>query len=128
MVEIRQAERIGHGIELVIRQLRHQILCKDERIEIRRIERQTEPLGRRRQEADIEIGIMRTQHAPAAEGQKFRQHLRNGRCIRHHGVRDAGKVDDLLRMERPGFTKAWNVSTTCPSRRITAPISVISSC
>ena len=40
---------------------------------------------------------MRTQHAPTAEGQKFRQHLRNGRCIRHHGVRDAGKVDDLLR-------------------------------
>ncbi len=60
-------------------------------------ERQTEPLGRRRQEADIEIGIMRTQHAPTAEDQKFRQHLRNGRCIRHHGVRDAGKVDDLLR-------------------------------
>ena len=127
MVEIRQAERIGHGIELVIRQLRHQILCKDERIEIRRIERQTEPLGRRRQEADIEIGIMRTARArrrrpeiPAAP--------ENGRCVRHHGVRDAGKVDDLLRDGAAGVHEGLNVSTTCPSRRITAPISVISSC
>ena len=39
MVEVRQAQGVGHNIELVFAKLRQQILRQNERIDIRRLER-----------------------------------------------------------------------------------------
>ena len=48
-------------------------------------------------EAGIKARVVRHQHTAFTEGEKFRQHLLNGRSARHHFIVDAGELFDLKR-------------------------------
>ena len=95
MVEIRQAQRIGDNVELVLAKLRHQVLRQNERVDIRRVERQAELFARRRHEADVKIRVVRAQGAAADVFQEFRHCLGNIRLPGKHLVVDARQIDDL---------------------------------
>ena len=95
MVEIRQTQCIGDNIQLILAEFRHQILCQNERIDIRRVERQAELFARRRHEADVKIRVVRAQGAAADVFQEFRHCLGNIRLPGKHLVVDARQIDDL---------------------------------
>ena len=95
VVEIRQAQRVGDDVELVLAKLRHQVLRQNERVDIRRVERQAELFARRRHEADVKIRVVRAQGAAADVFQEFRHCLGNIRLPGKHLVVDARQIDDL---------------------------------
>ena len=95
MVEIRQTQCIGDNVELVLAKLRHQVLRQNERVDIRRVERQAELFARRRHEADVKIRVVRAQGAAADVFQEFRHCLGNIRLPGKHLVVDARQIDDL---------------------------------
>ena len=95
MVEIRQAQCIGDNVELVLAKLGHQVLRQNERVDIRRVERQAELFARRRHEADVKIRVVRAQGAAADVFQEFRHCLGNIRLPGKHLVVDARQIDDL---------------------------------
>ena len=95
VVEIRQAQCIGDNVELVLAKLRHQVLRQNERVDIRRVERQAELFARRRHEADVKIRVVRAQGAAADVFQEFRHCLGNIRLPGKHLVVDARQIDDL---------------------------------
>lgn len=95
MVEIRQTQCIGDNIQLILAEFRHQILRQNERVDIRRVERQAELFARRRHEADVKIRVVRAQGAAADVFQEFRHCLGNIRLPGKHLVVDARQIDDL---------------------------------
>ena len=126
VVEIGQTQRVRDDVELVFAELRHQILRQDERIDVRRLERDAEALARCRHEADIKIGVVRAQRPAADIVEKLRDRLGDIRLPGEHLVGDAGEVDDLRL--RCGSTNIWKVLSTSLPFMMAAPISMIVSC
>ena len=95
MVEIGEAQRIGHDVQLVFAEIGQQVLREDQRIDERRLECQAEAFARGGNEAGVEVGIVRAERPVADELQKLRQRLGNVRRAGEHRVRNAGQLDDL---------------------------------
>ena len=105
MVEFRQTQGVGDDVELVFAQVRHQVLCQNERVDIGRLERKLEALACGSDEADVKIGVVRAERSAADKVQKFRQHLFDGRRAFQHLVGDAGQLDDLGKQASSGGNK-----------------------
>ena len=105
MVEFRKTQSIGYNVELVFAQVRHQVLCQNERVDIGRLERKLEALACGSDEADVKIGVVRAERSAADKVQKFRQHLFDGRRTFQHLVGDAGQLDDLGKQASSGGNK-----------------------
>ena len=95
MVEIGEAQRIGHDVQLVFAEIWKQVLREDQRIDERRLERQAEAFARGGDEAGVKVGIVRAERAAADELQKLRQRFGDVRRTGEHRVCNAGQLDDL---------------------------------
>ena len=97
MVEVRQTQPVRDLVELVVLEIRQQILREHERIEIHRLKRDTRPAAGRAHEAGIKVGIVRDDRPPAHEVKELPHGLRLVGRAGHIGVRDAGQARDLGR-------------------------------
>ena len=95
MVELGQAERVRHDIELVFAQLRQQVLRQNERIDVRRLELQAQPLRCGGDKADIKIGIVRAERPSRHKIEEFGQRFGDIRRACKHLIGDARQLDDL---------------------------------
>ena len=97
VVEFRQAQGVRHDIELVLAQLRQHVLRQDERVDVRRLEREAQPLRSGGNKADVKIGVVRTQRPSRHKTEKLRQCFGDIRRADKHLVGDASELDDLRR-------------------------------
>ena len=91
----RNAQSFGHRIQGMLRLVGKQDSCNAHRVHIgivkgKRLSGRVLP-----NKTGVKTRVVRHQHAAFTEGEKFRQHLLNGRSARHHFVVDAGELFDL---------------------------------
>ena len=97
VVEVRQAQAVRDLVELVVLEIRQQVLREHQRVEIHRFERDARPAAGRAHEAGIKVGIVRDDRPPARKVEKLAHGLRLVGRIGHIGIRDAGQARDLGR-------------------------------
>ena len=105
MVEGGQVEVLRHDVELVLAELGQEILRENQRVEIRRLERDAALFAACADEADIKLRIVRSERATARKGQKRVQRVLQLRRAAQHVVCDAGQADDLRRKPALGVDK-----------------------
>ena len=97
VVEVRQAQAVRDLVELVVLEIRQQVLREHQRVEIHRLERDARPAAGRAHEAGIKVGIVRDDRPPARKVEKLAHGLRLIRRIGHVCIRDASQARDLGR-------------------------------
>ena len=97
VVERGQLQLLRHHVQLVVFEPRQQILREDQRVEIRRLERDAARFAARADEADIELRVVRGENAPAREVKERAQRILQLRRAGEHRVGDAGQPHDLRR-------------------------------
>ena len=97
VVEVRQAQPVRDLVELMVLEIRQQILREHERVEIHRFKRDARPAAGRAHEAGVKVGIVRDDRPPAHKVKKLPHGLRLVGRAGHIGVRDAGQARDLGR-------------------------------
>ena len=105
MVEVRQAQRVGHDVQLEFIQMGQQVLGQDQGIHGGEAVLIAQALALGPDEAGVEIGIVGHQHPVSDEVQEFGQHLFDGRCPHQHIVGNAGELHDLLIQRPSGMDK-----------------------
>ena len=105
VVELRELQVVGHDVELVLAELGQEILRENQRVEIRRLERDAALFAACADEADIKLRIVRSERAAARKGQKRVQRVLQLRRAAQHVVCDAGQADDLRRKPTLGVDK-----------------------
>ena len=105
VVELRELQVVGHDVELVLAELGQEILRENQRVEIRRLERDAALFAACADEADIKLRIVRSERAAARKGQKRVQRVLQLRRAAQHVVCDAGQADDLRRKPALGVDK-----------------------
>ena len=78
-------------------EIRQQILCEHQRVEIHRLERNARPAAGCAHETGIKVGIVRDDRPPARKVEKLAHGLRLVGRAGYIGVRDAGQARDLGR-------------------------------
>ena len=95
VVEFRQAQSVGHDVQLVFSQIRHQVLRQNERVDIGRLEGDIQALTCGRYKADVKVRVVGAKRPVSHEAQKFRKNFLNrGRTLQHL-VGNACELDDL---------------------------------
>ena len=97
VVEVRQAQAVRDLVELVVLEIRQQVLREHQRVEIHRLERDARPAAGRAHEAGIKVGIVRDDRPSARKVEKLAHGLRLVRRAGHIGIRNAGQARDLGR-------------------------------
>ena len=97
VVEVRQAQAVRDLVELVVLEIRQQVLREHQRVEIHRFERDARPAAGRAHEAGIKVGIVRDDRPSACKVEKLAHGLRLVRRAGHIGIRNAGQARDLGR-------------------------------
>ena len=97
VVEVRQAQAVRDLVELVVLEIRQQILREHQRVEIHRLERDARPAAGCAHEAGIKVGIVRDDRPPARKVEELAHGLRLVGRAGYIGVRDAGQARDLGR-------------------------------
>ncbi len=97
VVEVRQAQAVRDLVELVVLEIRQQVLREHQRVEIHRFERDARPAAGRAHEAGIKVGIVRDDRPSARKVEKLAHGLRLVRRAGHIGIRNAGQARDLGR-------------------------------
>ena len=105
VVEGGQIQMLRHDVQLVLAQLRQQVLRQNEGVHIGGIEVQPHLSAARPDEADVELRVVCRQRAAVDEPQERRQRLLQLGRIGQHSVRDAGQADDLRRQPPVGVHK-----------------------
>ena len=95
VVEVRQAQGVGHDVQLEFAQLGQHVLREDQGIHRREGIGITQTLAGVADEAGVKIRIMGHQHPPADEFQKLGQHPGELGRTHQHIRGDAGQLDDL---------------------------------
>ena len=96
MIEIRQLQSLGHHIQLVLVELRHQLLGKGQRVGGGQLVFITQPLALSPDETGVKFGVMSHDHTVTHKFQELGQNLFDFRCSDQHFVVDAGQINDLL--------------------------------
>ena len=96
MVEFRQLERFGDDVQLVLFQLRQELACQHQRVDVRGMKFDVQVTRGSSHEADVELRIVRHQRTIPAEAKERRQYLGDLRCALQHRVRDTGQLDVFL--------------------------------
>ena len=95
VIEFRQAQSVGHDVQLVFSQIRHQVLRQNERIDVGRLEGDIQALTCGCHEADVKVRVVGTKGPSSHEVQKFRENFLNrGRTLQHL-VGNARELNDL---------------------------------
>ena len=102
VVEGRQVQVLRHDVQLVLAQIRQQVLCQDQGVHIGGLERDALFLAACPDEADIELGVVGRQRPAVHELQKRRQGLPGLGGVLEHLVGDAGETHDLRRQVAAG--------------------------
>ena len=97
VVEVRQAQAVRDLVELVVLEIRQQVLREHQRVEIHRLKRDARPAAGRAHEAGIKVGIVRDDRPPARKVEELAHGLRLVGRIGHVCIRDAGQARDLGR-------------------------------
>ena len=105
VVEGRQFQMLGHDIQLVLSQIRQQVLRQDQRVDIGGVKGQAHFPAAGADKADIELRVVGGQRAVAHKSQKGRQRLFQRRRAFEHLVGDTGEADDLRRQTAVGVHK-----------------------
>ena len=105
VVEGRQIQILRHDIQLILMQLRQQILGQDQRVDIRRLKVKPHLFAPGADEADIEGGVVGRQRPAVHKFQKRRQGFLQRGSVGQHGVGDTGQADDLRRQTAVGIDK-----------------------
>ena len=102
VVEFRQAQSVGHDVQLVFSQIRHQVLRQNERVDIGRLEGDIQALTCGRYKADVKVRVVGAKRPSSHEVQKFREDFLNrGRALQHL-VGNARELNDLGKKLAPG--------------------------
>ena len=96
VLEVWQAQGIGHNVQLEFIQLRQHILGQNQRICCRISVWQSLAAALRPDEAGVEVGVVGNQDPVSHKVQEFGQHLLNGGSALEHFIRNAGELNDLL--------------------------------
>ena len=102
VVEGGQVQMLRHDVQLVLAQLRQQVLRQNEGVHIGGVEVQPHLAAARPDEADVELRVVGRQRAAVHELQERGQRLLQLGRVRQHGVGDAGEADDLRRQPPVG--------------------------
>ena len=102
VVEGGQIQMLRHDVQLMLVQLRQQVLRQDEAVDVCRVEFQPRPAAPCSDEPDVELRIVGRQRSPVHEFQKRRQCFLRRRRVRQHGIRNARQADDLRRQPTAG--------------------------
>ena len=95
VVEFRQAQSVGHDVQLVFPKVGHQVLRQNERIDIGRLEGDIQALTCGCHEADVKVRVVGAKRPVSHEAQKFRKNFLNrGRALQHL-VGNARELNDL---------------------------------
>ena len=103
VVEGGQIQMLRHDVQLVLAQLRQQVLRQDQGVHIGGVEVQPHPAAARPDEADVELRVVRRQRVAVHKLQERRQRLLQLGRVRQHGVGDTGQADDLRRQAAVGI-------------------------
>ena len=102
VIEFRQAQSVGHDVQLVFPEVGHQVLRQNERIDIGRLEGNIQTLTCGRYKADVKVRVVGAKRPVSHEVQKFRKNFLNrGRTLQHL-VGNARELDDLGKEPAPG--------------------------
>ncbi len=105
VVEGGEVQMLRHDVQLVLVQLRQQVLRQDQAVDVRGVEVQAGLAAAGADEADVELRVMGRQGAAMDEVQEGGQRvLQRGRA-RQHGIGDAGEADVLRRKTALGIDK-----------------------
>ena len=104
VIEVGQAQCIGHQIQLEFTKLGHQILGKDQGIRRGKGIRQSLPGTFCPDKPGIKVGVVGDQDPVPHEFQKFRQYFFDGRGAPEHGIRNTGKLHN------PAFQRTLRVN------------------
>ena len=96
VIEVRQAQGIGHDIQLEFVQLGQHILREDQGIRCRIGIGQPLSGARGPDKAGVKIRIVGNQNSSVHKFQEFRQDLFDFRCTLQHLIRNTGELHDLL--------------------------------
>lgn len=118
---------LRHDVQLMLVQLRQQVLRQDEAVDVCRVEFQPRPAAPCSDEPDVELRIVGRQRSPVHEFQKRRQCFLRRRRVRQHGIRNARQADDLRRQPTAGVHEGLKRIRDLPVFSTTAPISVMAS-
>ena len=102
VVEGGQLQPVRHDVQLVLSQVRQQVLRQDQGVHIGGREVQPHLPAPRPDKADVELGVVGRQRPAVHELQKFRQGLLQLGSVLQHVVSDAGEADDLRRQPPVG--------------------------
>ena len=102
VVEVGQLQPVRHDVQLVLSQIRQQVLCQDQGVHIGGLEVQPHLPAARPDEADVKLCVVGRQGAAVHELQKFRQGLLQLRGVLQHIIGDSRKADDLRRQPPVG--------------------------
>ncbi len=114
VLKFRQAQGVGHDIELVFVQLQ-QILRQNQGIGNGIVIGKPHFQAGCPQKAGVKIGVVGHQHPVPHKRQKFRQHLFHGRCAHQHGIGNAGQLHDFRLQWPPGGDKALEPVNLLPA-------------
>ena len=103
VVEGGQLQMLRHDVQLILVQLRQQVLRQNERVHIRRVEVQPHLAAASPNEADVKLRVVGRQRPAVHKLQECRQRLLQLRRVRQHGIGDAGQADDLRRQPPVGI-------------------------
>ena len=102
VVEGGQLQPVRHDVQLVLAQIRQQVLGQNQGVHIGGLEGQPHLPAARPDEADVELGVVGRQGPAVHELQKRRQGLLQLGGVLQHLVGDAGEADDLRRQAAVG--------------------------
>ena len=105
VVEGGQVQMLRHDVQLVLPQVRQEVLGQDQGVDVGGIKVQPLPPAAGADEADVELSVVGRQRPPVHEAQKFRQRLPGRRGAPEHLVGDAGQAHDLRRQPAAGVHK-----------------------
>jgi len=105
VVEGGQLQMLRHNVQLMLIQLRQQVLCQNETVDIGRVELQAGLAAAGPDKADVEFRVVRRQRAAMDKVQERGQRVLQLRRTRQHGIGDAGQADVLRRQPSLGIDK-----------------------
>ena len=105
VVEGGQLQMLRHNVQLMLIQLRQQVLGQNETVDIGRVELQAGLAAAGPDKADVEFRVVRRQRAAMDKVQERGQRVLQLRRTRQHGIGDAGQADVLRRQPSLGIDK-----------------------
>ena len=100
-----QIQPLRHDIQLVLVQVRQQVLGQDQGVHVGGVELQPHLAAARPDEADVKFRVVGRQGPPVHKLQKRRQRLFQGGRVPEHLIGDACQADDLRRQPPPRVHK-----------------------